>query len=105
MAKWLNLAEKPRLIKKLRDFDIDLSNDIKSVTTEIVITDEILKNGNKLMNLPFPDNTLAVMVKRDEKYFVPTGKTTLLEKDKVLIITDNHEALLETYERLGINSK
>ncbi len=102
IARWLNLAEKPREIKKLRDFDIDLSNDIKSVTTEIEVTADILKGGNQLMNLPFPDKTLAVMVKRDDKYFVPTGKTRLKVNDKILIITDDHEALYETYKHLGI---
>lgn len=103
IARWLNLAETPRQIKKLRDFDIDLSSDIKSVTTEIEVTSKTLKAGSQLMNLPLPDNTLVVMVKRDEKYFVPTGVTRLKEKDKLLIITDDHEALIETYKHLGLD--
>jgi cell volume regulation protein A len=105
MAKWLGLAEKPRQIKKLKDFDVDFSNDIKSVTTEIAITSKILSQGNLLMNLALPEKTLAVMVKRDNAYFVPTGKTTLKEHDKLLIITDNHEALMETYKNLGIEDE
>ena len=92
----------PRKIKKLRDFDIDFSSDIKTVTTEIAITERILSNGNLLMDLALPDQTLAVMVKRENIYFVPTGKTILKENDKLLIITDNHEALVETYKNLGI---
>ncbi len=103
IARWLHLAEKPKRLKKMREFDVDFSNDIKSVTTEIEVTRTILSNGNLLMNLPFPDNTLVVMVKRDDKYFVPTGKTLLKENDKIMIITDNHEALMETYESLGIS--
>lgn len=102
MAKWLGLADSQRQIKKLKDFDIDLSNDIKSVTSEIEITENILRNGNKLMDLALPDKTLAVLVKRDNKYFVPTGKTILAEKDILLIISDDHENLLETYKSLGI---
>jgi cell volume regulation protein A len=105
IARWLNLTEKPQEIKKPQNFDVDFSNDIKSVTTEIEITKNILKKGNQLMNLPFPDNTLAVLVNRNNKYFVPTGVTVLLEKDKVLIITDNHEALMETYKLLEIDDK
>lgn len=103
VARWLHLAITPRRIRKMMEFDIDFSSDIKAVTTEIEITKEILKNGDKLLNLPFPDNTLVVMVKRDDVYFVPTGKTLLKEKDKILIITDNHDALLDTYEKLGIS--
>ena len=102
MAKWFGLADMPRKIKKLRDFDIDFSSDIKTVTTEIAITERILSNGNLLMDLALPDQTLAVMVKRENIYFVPTGKTILKENDKLLIITDNHEALVETYKNLGI---
>lgn len=102
IAKWLDLAEKPNPLKKLKDFDIDFSNDIKSVTTEIEITANILSHGKRLMDLPIPDNTLAVLVKRDGSYFVPTGKTVLKEKDMILVITDNQEALLETYKTLGI---
>lgn len=103
IARWLNLAETSKHIKKLKDFDIDLSDDIKSVTTEIEVPAKILKAGHQLMNLPLPDNTLVVMVKRDEKYFVPTGITRLKEKDKLLIITDDHEALIETFKQLGID--
>ena len=45
------------------------------------------------MDLSLPDKTLVVMVKRNNKYFVPTGKTVLRENDKLLIITDDQDAL------------
>ncbi len=105
MAKWLHLSEIPRRVNKLKNFDIDFSADIKSATCEIKITDKLLKHGHKLMNLPLPDNTLAVMVKREDKYFVPTGTTVLHENDILLIITDNQQAMMETYEKLGIEIK
>lgn len=104
IARWLNLAEMPKQIKKMRNFDVDFSNDIKSVTTEIEITPKILEKGNQLMNLSLPDNTLVVMVNREDNYFVPTGQTILKEKDKILIITDNHEALIEAYKNLGVEN-
>lgn len=103
-ARWLNLAEKPRKIKKMRNFDLDFSTDIKSVTTEIEVTPKILEKGNQIMNLPLPDHTVVVMIRRDDNYFVPTGKTVLKEKDKILIITDNHEALIETYRNIGVEN-
>ncbi|HPH15696.1 MAG TPA: TrkA C-terminal domain-containing protein, partial [Bacteroidales bacterium] len=104
IARWLNLAEKPHRINKMRNFDVDFSNEIKSVTTEIEITSKILEKGNKIMNLPLPEHTLVVMVRREENYFVPTGQTILKEKDKILIITDNHEALTETYKNIGVEN-
>ncbi len=102
VAKWLKLVEKPKKIKKIESFDVDFSNDIKSVTTEIEVTAQMLINGDQLMDLSFPDKTLVVLVNRDGKYFVPTGKTIMKNKDKILIITDDHDALIETYKNLGI---
>ncbi|HOS84093.1 MAG TPA: potassium/proton antiporter, partial [Bacteroidales bacterium] len=69
IAHWLNLAEKPQRINKMRNFDVDFSNEIKSVTTEIEITSKILEKGNKIMNLPLPEHTLVVMVRREDNYF------------------------------------
>ena len=54
------------------------------------------------MNLTLPDNTLAVMVKRNNKYFVPKGHTTINPGDKLLVISDNEEELKKAYESLGI---
>lgn len=104
VAKWLHLAEKPKYVNKLKDFNVDFSNDIKSVTTEIEVTAKMLVNGNQLMHFSLPEKTLIVLVRRDDKYFVPTGKTSLKEKDKILIITDNHDALIETYKNLGVEN-
>src|SRR5690606_19045825 len=101
VATWLGLAERPKEFNKLKEFDMDFSDDIKSVTTEITITSQALRNGNHLMEMPLPDNTLAVLVKRDGKYFVPKGKTVLQEDDKVLIITDDQEALQETLRNMN----
>ncbi len=102
MAKWLKLDDTSKQLKKVEDFDVDFSDEIKSVTTEITITDQILENGNHLMDLGLPDKTLVVMVKREKKFFVPTGKTVLHAGDKLLIITDDRAALMETYESLNI---
>ncbi len=101
MAQWLGIAEQPNDIKALENFDLEFSDEIKSVTSEIRITSQSLTNGNMLMNLGLPEKTIVVMVKRDDKYFVPNGKTVLLEEDVLLVITDDYAALRETYDRLG----
>ena len=96
------LADKPRQYKKLKEFDVEFSDDIKSVTTEISVVAKTLSQGNRLMDVPLPEKTLVVMVKRGQKYFVPTGNTVLQENDKLLIITDDQDALMETYRNMGI---
>lgn len=105
MAKWLGLIDKTNTVKKLREFDVEFSDEIKSITAEIEISSTILAMGKRLMDLPLPDKTLAVLVKRQQHYFIPTGKTILLQNDKLLIITDNVESLSQTYANLNIEFK
>ncbi len=102
MAKLLGLAEKPKKIKGLKNFDVEFSDEIKSITSELKVTQQSLKNGSHLMDLRLPEKTIVVMVKRGSKFFVPDGKTQLLENDELLVITDDYQALSETYERLGM---
>jgi cell volume regulation protein A len=70
--------------------------------SEIELTEDLLRKGDRLMNLSLPDNTLVVMIHRGNNYMVPTGKTKLQSGDKLLVITDNDTALKDTYESLGI---
>lgn len=102
MAKFLGLAEEPKQIKGLKNFDVEFSDEIKSITSELKVSQQALQNGSHLMDLRLPEKTIVVMVKRGPKFFVPDGKTLLLENDKLLVITDDYQALSETYERLGI---
>lgn len=99
VAKWLGLVDHP---ERKDVFGIELPEEIKSAMSEIDITPAVLVHGNKLMELTLPDHTLAVMVKRDGSYFIPKGNTILKENDKLLMISDNDEALLQAYESLGI---
>jgi cell volume regulation protein A len=58
----------------------------------------MLQNGSRLMDIGLPEKTLAIMVKRDSGYFIPTGKTILKENDHLLVITDNTEILVDTWQ-------
>ena len=98
-AKWLDLIKDP---ERKDEFGIELPEEIKTTLSEIDITPEILVHGNKLMQLPLSDHTLAVLVKRDDHYFVPKGDTLLKENDRLLMISDYDEALLQAYDTLGI---
>ncbi|MCD7937298.1 MAG: potassium/proton antiporter [Tannerellaceae bacterium] len=99
VAKWLNLTEEP---ERQDVFGIELPEGIKSAMSEIEVTPAVLEHGNKLMELTLPDHTLAVMVMREGRYFIPKGNTILKENDKLLMISDDDNALLQAYESLGI---
>lgn len=102
MARLLGLAEKEK--PRGNDFGMELPEGIKSAMSEIEVTDVLLAHGTHLMDLSLPDNTLVVMVKRGDRFFVPRGGTRLAAGDKLLVITDNDEELENTYRELGINS-
>ncbi|MFR7823255.1 MAG: potassium/proton antiporter [Odoribacter splanchnicus] len=101
MANLLNLSEKEP--KQGNDFGMELPEEIKSAMSEIEVADNLLVNGNRLMDLSLPDKTLVVMVKRGNNFFIPRGGTGLDIGDKLLVITDNDEELMKTYKNLGIN--
>lgn len=99
VAKWLDQIDEP---EKKGEFGIELPEEIKSAMSEIDLTSSVLSHGTKLMELTLPDHTLAVMVKRKDRYFIPKGNTELKVNDKLLLISDNDEALLQAYEALGV---
>lgn len=100
MADWLQLSLPTQQKPVLKNFDVEFAEEIKSSMSEISIKKEYLANGTRLMDLNVPDKTLVVMVKRDEQYFVPRGNTELVVGDKILVITDNENALQETYQSM-----
>ncbi|MDR1762483.1 MAG: cation:proton antiporter [Dysgonamonadaceae bacterium] len=103
VGRWLGIAKNSEERSEFQDFDVEFSEDVKSTMTEIALNEEILKHGSRLMNLPLPEHTLAVMIKRNGNYMIPKGNTELLPGDKLLIITKNEDALLETYKKLNIS--
>ncbi|MBP1677601.1 MAG: sodium/hydrogen exchanger [Bacteroidetes bacterium] len=102
MAGWLGLALSTPPKRQLKEFDVEFSDEIKSAMCEITVNDTMLKEGKRVMDISLPDQTLLVMVKRNNKYFIPRGNTQLEGGDSLLVITDNEEAMRETYKQLGV---
>lgn len=104
VAEWLHLLGEHIPKNKTKHFDPDFIDDLnlKSTMSEITISRDHLQRGNRIMDIPMPEKTLVVLVKRGEHYFVPTGATELEPGDVMLIISDNERSLKETYAKLGI---
>lgn len=100
VANLLKLSFKEKAMTK--EFEMELPESVKSVISEMIITSDTLLQGDLLTDLPLPDNTLVVLVKRDNRFFVPNGHTQLFENDKLIIISDNEDELKRIYETLGI---
>ena len=100
MANWLGLAyeEKEPLFK------VGIPDSIKSNFSELIVTDSMLTQGCTLRNIDIPDNTLVVMISRDNSYFVPRGNTELMVDDRLLVVSDrSDEELQQMYTDLGIH--
>ncbi len=106
MAHKLQLAEPAEPEHKLLHFDIDLPEEIESSAREMVVDEDMLSMGNRLMDISIPQHTLVIMVRRDEDFFVPTGASILEVGDKLLIISDQEaqatEQKIEEYEELEL---
>lgn len=100
VAKILKVDERVVPKSKIENFDIDFPEEIKSATSEILITPKMLSNGSCVMDLRMPEKTLVIMIKRGDVFFVPTGKTVLKEGDRMMVITDDEEALKQTVNEL-----
>jgi len=103
MAKWLGVSEEPEKQPQAlsQDFDIEFPEEIKSVSTEIEVTDQMPCRGKRLMDIKMPEKSLIILVKRGEKYFVPTGKTILHEGDRLMILSDNKVGMETSLRLLG----
>lgn len=93
IAKWLGLAGEQEEKPKLSEFEIELSEEMNPTMKEVVVEPHFLENGNRIMDISLPSNTLVVMVKRGEQYLVPTGSTELFPEDILLLISDDDAIL------------
>ncbi len=99
MANLLGLAYKERE----NSFNLKRIDSINSAFTEVAVNQSMLKKGSTLKEISLPDNTLVMLICRDGDYFVPQGKTELLQGDKLLVISDRHEELNSTYQDMGVD--
>jgi cell volume regulation protein A len=100
MANWLDLSyEEPQ-----QTFKLTVPDHIRSEFSEIEVNDALLKKGDTLKDIRLPGHTLVVMVCRNEQYFVPKGLTQLLVGDKLLVVSDNNEELLQKVKDMGIDN-
>ena len=100
MASWLGVCDKSNAKKS--DLDFELPDEMKSVLSEIDVSQTLLEKGNTLMKLGLPRNTLVIMVKRGGRYFIPDGTTTLFDGDKLYVISDRESDLKSACEKLGV---
>lgn len=80
-------------------FGVEIPEEINTDLRSIVLTSEMLKEGNRLKEMKLPAGTLVMMVKRDGEYKVPNGSLELHPGDKLLIISESEKDISRTSKR------
>lgn len=96
-------AKKLKLDLPLKDveFNVLLPDEITAVTSEITVTSELISDGALIKDISLPPKTLVVMVKRGDRYLVPTGNTRLCLGDSMFLIAEEHKDMADLLERHG----
>ena len=89
MAKLLHLATP--LEKTGNDFGVEIPEEINTDLRDIILTEEMLAKGNRLMDMNLPKGTLVMLIKRGSEFMIPNGSLQLHAGDKLLIISENKE--------------
>ena len=84
-ARKLGLAQP--LPKTGNDFGVELPEETGTELSDMLLTPELLAQGDTLRTMALPKGKLVMMVKRGEKYLVPDGALRLLPYDKLLLIS------------------
>lgn len=104
VAKWLHLTL-PEGAKPLTRNDIELSDDLKEMLTQIIIPSTSKSAGRPIVELGLPKATLIAIIERENRYITPSGSTVLLPGDKLTILSNNKEDIKQLYETLDIKPK
>jgi cell volume regulation protein A len=96
VAKRLHVAL-PEQLKKRNQKDMELSDGIKSLLTEIVIPENSEVVGKQIVQLGLPPNTLISFIKRNGKYITPGGATILEPNDQLFVLSEDKSSLSEVF--------
>ncbi len=103
VAKWLKLTL-PEGLKKRNQKDLELSDGINSIFTEIIIPEKSPVVGKQIVQMALPKNTLISIILRNKKYITPSGSTSFEAGDKLFVLSENRDSLNELYDALQIKS-
>ncbi|MBK6482059.1 MAG: potassium/proton antiporter [Chitinophagaceae bacterium] len=97
VAKWLYLF-KPIKFKTRYPLELEMSDNFKNDLFEIEINENSNAIGRQIFQLKFPKTSLIVLINRNDKYITPSGTTTILQGDKLLIMSDKKNSKDEIKE-------
>lgn len=101
IARLLNLTL-PENLKQRSKSDIEISEGIRSLLTEIVIPHGCKATEKPLVELGLPKSALISLIERKGKYIIPGGSTLLQPDDRLFVISENRNDLGKVFDCLSI---
>jgi len=103
VAKLLHLTV-PEKAKQRTRTDIELSDGIKNLLTEVIIPEGCNITSKPLVDLGMPNTAMITLIERKGKYFVPDGSTQLESGDKLFVISEDRKDLEKVFNCLSLSS-
>ncbi|HWI90241.1 MAG TPA: potassium/proton antiporter [Flavisolibacter sp.] len=97
VAKLLHVAL-PASVKRRTEFDFEAGDAIKSDLQEIVLPDNSIASGKRIVELHVPSAVNIVAVKRGNVFIAPNGSTKLMSGDILHVLVEDKNSL-ETFRR------
>ena len=101
LAKKLDLNDKRRFLKQKRQV-LEIGENVKRMLIQLELPLDSPAAGKAIVDLGLPQESLIVLVYRDQKYFPVRGKTILQGNDKLFVIIDTKKELKAVKDCLGI---
>ena len=70
------------------EFGVEIPEELETDLSEIVLTDEMLAQGNRLADMHLAKGRLVMLVKRNNEFIIPNGQIELRSGDKLLVISE-----------------
>lgn len=103
VAKWLHVGL-PEKVKRKNPTEMFLSEHPRTEMQEIIISNDSVAVGKKIVALTFPRTAIIAMIKRDDKYITPNGATVIEEDDILIVLSDSKQGMDLVYENLHVTN-
>jgi cell volume regulation protein A len=101
VAKLLHVVV-PEKVRRRMGVDMDILEIEKSEMREIVIDPDSAVVGKKIVMLGIPKGAHIMTIKREDRYIVPVGSTTLLGADTLMILAEDKKTLQAIFDALQV---
>ena len=89
VARWLKL-DIPEKDEK-DNFGVELPEEIDSQLKDVIVSESMIADGNRLADMNIPKGTLVILVKRGDEFLIPNGQMVMCVGDKLLLISENEK--------------